>query len=64
VVGHYEYFFCDSYYSLRSIFKRLSGSRCLLSVSIPANPGYNYYARHLSKYTPDLMHQETSEFSD
>ncbi|MEW6710191.1 MAG: radical SAM protein [Candidatus Riflebacteria bacterium] len=51
-------------YSLRSIFKRLSGSRCLLSVSIPANLGYNYYARHLSKYTPDLMHQETSEFSD
>jgi len=49
-------------YSLRSIFKRLSGSRCLLSVSIPANLGYNYYARHLSRYTPDRMHQEQQEF--
>lgn len=49
-------------YSLRSIFKRLSGSLCLLSVSIPANLGYNYYARHLSRYTPDRMHQEQQEF--
>lgn len=49
-------------YTLRSIFKRLSGSRCLLSVSLPANLGYNYYARHLSRYTTDLMHQEQQEF--
>ncbi|MBU1105765.1 MAG: B12-binding domain-containing radical SAM protein [Candidatus Riflebacteria bacterium] len=49
-------------YSLRSIFKRLSGSRCLLSISIPANLGYNHYARHLSRYTPDLMHHEQLEF--
>lgn len=50
-------------YSLRSIFKRLSGSRCLLSISIPANLGYNYYARHLSSYTPDKMLRETLEFA-
>lgn len=50
-------------YSLRSIFKRLSGSRCLLSISIPANLGYNYYARHLSKYTHDIMQRETLDFA-
>ena len=50
-------------YSLRSIFKRLSGSRCLLSISIPANLGYNYYARHLANYTPELMHREQQEFA-
>jgi len=45
-------------YSLRSIFRRLSGSRCLLSIAIPANLGYNVYARHLSRYTPDRMENE------
>jgi hypothetical protein len=45
-------------YSLRSIFKRLAGSRCLLSIAIPANLGYNFYARNLRRYTPDLMENE------
>ena len=51
-------------YSLRSIFKRLSGSRCLLSVTGPANLGYNVYARTLSRYTPSLMHREELLFAD
>ncbi len=51
-------------YSLRSIFRRLSGSRCLLSISIPANLGYNVYARHLSRYTPDLMEHEERLFDE
>lgn len=45
-------------YSLRSIFKRLAGSRCLPAVAIPANLGYNFYARNLSRFTPDLMANE------
>lgn len=45
-------------YSLRSIFKRLSGSRCLLSIAIPANLGYNFYAKHLATYTAEKMLKE------
>jgi len=45
-------------YTLRSIFKRLSGSRCLPSVTVPANLGYNFYAKHLARYTSDLMDRE------
>lgn len=52
-------------YSLRSIFKRLSGSRCLLSIAIPANLGYNFYARHLASYTPErMLEEETTLFRD
>ncbi|NLI79807.1 MAG: B12-binding domain-containing radical SAM protein [Candidatus Riflebacteria bacterium] len=49
-------------YSLRSIFKRLAGSRCLLPISIPANLGYHTYAAHLSKYSPDLMKREGEQW--
>lgn len=45
-------------YSLRSIFKRLSGSRCLPAVAIPANLGYNFYARNLSRFTAGIMANE------
>lgn len=45
-------------YSLRSIFKRLTGSRCLPAIAIPANLGYNFYARNLSRFTPELMADE------
>lgn len=51
-------------YSLRSIFKRLSGSRCLPAVAIPANLGYNFYARNLERFTPDLMANEEVIFPE
>ena len=41
-------------YSYGSIWKRLSGSRTRLSIAIPANFGYRFYATHLdSFYTCD-----------
>lgn len=41
-------------YSYGSIWKRLSGSRTRLSIAIPANFGYRFYANHLdSFYTCD-----------
>lgn len=49
-------------YSLRSIFKRLSGSRCLPAVAIPANLGYNFYARNLARFTHEIMAHEEQIF--
>jgi len=42
-------------YTFSSIFKRVSGSRCLLPYSIPANIAYRYYAQNLPKYTKETM---------
>lgn len=43
-------------YSYRSIWKRLSGSRTRLPISIPANLGYRFYAYHLDTfYTCDWL---------
>lgn len=37
-------------YSYRSMWRRLSGSRTRLSLSIPANFGYRFYANHLDTF--------------
>jgi radical SAM superfamily enzyme YgiQ (UPF0313 family) len=37
-------------YSYPSIWKRLSGSRTQLSIAIPANMGYRFYAYHLDSF--------------
>jgi len=37
-------------YSYASILKRLSGSRTRLSIAIPANLGYRFYAHHLDRF--------------
>ena len=37
-------------YSYASIWKRLSGSRTRLSIAIPANYGYRFYANHLDTF--------------
>jgi hypothetical protein len=37
-------------YSYRSIWKRLAGSRTRLSIAIPANLGYRFYAYHLDTF--------------
>jgi radical SAM superfamily enzyme YgiQ (UPF0313 family) len=37
-------------YSYRSICKRLSGSRTRLSIAVPANLGYRFYAYHLDTF--------------
>jgi radical SAM superfamily enzyme YgiQ (UPF0313 family) len=37
-------------YSYRSIWKRLSGSRTRLSIAVPANLGYRFYAYHLDTF--------------
>jgi radical SAM superfamily enzyme YgiQ (UPF0313 family) len=43
-------------YSYASIWKRLSGSRTRLSIAIPANFGYRFYANHLDTfYTCDSI---------
>jgi len=51
-------------YSLRSIFKRLAGSRCLLPISVPANLGYNHYASRLERYSRTFMTREGDEFRE
>jgi len=37
-------------YSYRSIWQRLSGSRTRLSIAVPANLGYRFYAYHLDTF--------------
>lgn len=37
-------------YSYRGMFQRLAGARVQLSIAIPANLGYRFYAHHLNKY--------------
>ena len=37
-------------YSYGSIWKRLSGSRTRLSIAVPANLGYRFYAHHLDRF--------------
>jgi radical SAM superfamily enzyme YgiQ (UPF0313 family) len=37
-------------YSYASMWKRLSGSRTRLSIAIPANFGYRFYANHLDRF--------------
>jgi radical SAM superfamily enzyme YgiQ (UPF0313 family) len=37
-------------YSYSAIWKRLSGSRTRLSIAIPANLGYRFYAHHLDQF--------------
>jgi hypothetical protein len=37
-------------YSYSAIWKRLSGSRTRLSIAIPANFGYRFYAHHLDRF--------------
>jgi radical SAM superfamily enzyme YgiQ (UPF0313 family) len=37
-------------YSYPSMLKRLGGSRTRLSIAIPANVGYRFYARHLDTF--------------
>jgi radical SAM superfamily enzyme YgiQ (UPF0313 family) len=37
-------------YSYSAIWKRLSGSRTRLSIAIPANLGYRFYAHHLDRF--------------
>src|SRR4029450_9667412 len=37
-------------YSYRSIWKRLSGSRTRLTIAVPANLGYRFYAYHLDTF--------------
>jgi hypothetical protein len=37
-------------YSYASMWKRLSGSRTRLSIAIPANFGYRFYAYHLDTF--------------
>ena len=39
-----------STYSYASMWKRLSGSRTRLSIAIPANFGYRFYAYHLDTF--------------
>lgn len=46
-------------YRLGSIAKRLGSARCLLPLTLPANLGYRFFARHLDAYDPARMAQET-----
>ena len=47
-------------YSYASIWKRLSGSRTRLSIALPANFGYRFYANHLDTfYTCDWFRDQT-----
>lgn len=52
------YWAWEQSYKFNSIFKRLSGSRCLLPYLIPANIAYRYYAQNLPKYTKEAMQDE------
>ncbi len=49
-------------YTFDSIFRRLSGARCILSYSIPANLAYRFYARNLHKYSLDAMKDNSLVF--
>jgi radical SAM superfamily enzyme YgiQ (UPF0313 family) len=47
-------------YRCSSIWKRLSGSRTRLSIAVPANFGYRFYANHLDTfYTCDWFRDQT-----
>ena len=47
-------------YTFGSIFRRISGSRCLLPYSIPANIAYRFYARNLHKYSKETMRDNST----
>jgi radical SAM superfamily enzyme YgiQ (UPF0313 family) len=42
-------------YTYGSIFKRTTGSRCILPISIPANIAYRFYARNLYNFDKNKM---------
>jgi radical SAM superfamily enzyme YgiQ (UPF0313 family) len=50
-------------YTFDSIFRRLSGARCILSYSIPANLAYRFYARNLHKYSKETMRDNSMVLS-
>lgn len=47
-------------YTFGSIFKRLAGSRCLLSYLIPANIAYRFYARNLHEYNNETIRDNST----
>jgi radical SAM superfamily enzyme YgiQ (UPF0313 family) len=46
-------------YTLRSIFTRVLGSRCVPLLSFSLNFGYRYYARHLAHKTGLLVYRDS-----